>query len=68
MFIKKSQRIKCKIKRTKEKKNPNIIFLQYSKLLCTKCGRTKELVNNYMKAKATSKQKNVKQKTMHMCC
>jgi hypothetical protein len=46
----------------RKKENPNIRFLQNLKLLCTKCGRTKELINNFMKTKATSKAKKCKTK------
>jgi hypothetical protein len=52
----------------RKKENPSIRFLQNSNLLCTKCGRTKELVSNSMKTKATSNQKIVKLKTVCMCC
>jgi hypothetical protein len=50
-----------KYKRKKE--NPNIGLLQNSKLLCTKCGRIKELVNNSMKTKTTLKANNCKAKS-----
>jgi hypothetical protein len=46
----------------RKKENPSIGLLQNSKL-CTKCGRTKELVNKSMKTKVTSKAKKCKAKT-----
>jgi len=49
-------------KEKRKKENPNIRYLQNLKLLCTKCGRTKELVNNYMENKSNIKAKKCKTK------
>lgn len=51
---------KCKIKRTKDKKENLVAIPQTLELLCTKCGKTKEPINNSTKTKTTSKVKKWK--------
>jgi hypothetical protein len=64
MLIKRILGTKCKIKRTREKKENIVVgFLQILKLLCMKCEKTIEFVST---KKKTSKLKKWKGKT-HAC-
>ncbi len=46
---------KCKIKRTKEKKENLVVVLQTLELLCMECEKTNKPINNSTKTKMTSK-------------